>query len=176
MLTRRLPSAVEPYRLAANHERLEGLVALHELKRLADEVGEQQGDAIVTLQFSLDAQRRHLIDGELEANLSIPCRRCLEPMSVAVASEFQLAIVSSDASAAEVPSEYEPVLVRDEQLDLLGAIEDELILSLPQVVYHDEAECAVSREQLSSGELPEEESSSRTDNPFDALKSLKGKL
>ncbi|WP_110664923.1 YceD family protein [Salinicola halophilus] len=175
MLTRRIPSTVEPYRLAANHERLEGLVALDKLARLADEIGEQQGDAKVTLQFSLDAQRRHLIDGGVEAHLTVPCRRCLQPMDVVVSSEFQLAVVSSDALAAEVPTEYEPVLVHDEQLDLLGAIEDELILSLPQVVYHDETECAVSREQLSSGELPEE-SASRPDNPFDALKSLKGKL
>ncbi|WP_365677743.1 YceD family protein [Salinicola sp.] len=67
------------------------------------------------------------------------------------------------------------MLVDNEQLDLLEAIEDELILSLPQVVYHDEAECAVSREQLSSGEASIEEAA-RPDNPFDVLKSLKGKL
>ena len=96
-------------------------------------------------------------------------------MAVSVASHFKLAIVSDDALAAEVPSGYEPVLVDDEQLDLLGAVEDELILSLPQVVYHDEADCAISREQMSSGEAPVEEVS-RPDSPFDVLKSLKGKF
>lgn len=175
MLTRRLPATVEPYRLAANHEHLEGLVALGKLARLADEIGEQEGDAVAALQFEVDAQRRHLIAGELQAELRMPCRRCLQPMTVPVSSRFYLAVVGSDASAAEVPGEYEPVLVDDEQLDLLGAIEDELILSLPQVVYHDEADCAVSREQLSSGDVSAE-TPSRPDSPFDVLKALKGKL
>ncbi|MAM57986.1 MAG: hypothetical protein CMN25_11670 [Salinicola sp.] len=175
MLTRRLPPTVEPYRAAANQETIEGLVDLEKLARLAAEIGPQQGSAVVRLQFDVDTQRRHLIDGDLEADLMIPCRRCLKPMAVSVASHFKLAVVSDDALAAAVPSDYEPVLVDNEQLDLLEAIEDELILSLPQVVYHDEAECAVSREQLSSGEASIEEAA-RPDNPFDVLKSLKGKL
>lgn len=175
MLTRRLPSTVEPYRAAANQETIEGLVDLEKLARLKEEVGQQQGDAIVKLQFDIDTQRRHLIDGELRAELMVPCRRCLQPMAVSVSSQFKLAIVSDDALASEVPSDHEPVLVNDEQLDLLGAVEDELILSLPQVVYHDEADCAVSREQMSSGDALDEKAS-RTDNPFDVLKSLKGKL
>lgn len=175
MLTRRLPPTVEPYRAAANQEMIEGLVDLEKLVRLQDEIGPQQGNASVRLQFDVDTQRRHLIDGELEADLMVPCRRCLQPMAVSVASHFKLAIVSDDALAAEVPSDYEPVLVDDEQLDLLGAVEDELILSLPQVVYHDEANCAISREQMSSGEAPVEEVS-RPDSPFDVLKSLKGKF
>ncbi|WP_251976486.1 YceD family protein [Salinicola avicenniae] len=174
MLTRRLPATVEPYRLAANHENLEGLVALDKLARLRDEIGEQQGDATVTLQFEVDAQRRHLIDGELSATLFVPCRRCLQPMLVEVESRFQLGIVSDDALAAHLPADYEPVLVNNEQLDLLEAVEDELILSLPQVVYHDEADCAVSREQLSSGDA-DFETASRPDSPFDVLKALKGK-
>lgn len=175
MLTRRLPATVEPYRLAANHERLEGVIDLGKLARLQEEIGAQHGQVEVTLQFDIDAQRRHLIDGELHAELSMPCRRCLQPMPVAVSSQFRLAIVSDDARAADVPSDYEPVLVDNEQLNLLGAIEDELILSLPQVVYHDEADCAVSREQLSSGDASVD-TEARPDNPFDVLKSLKGKL
>lgn len=176
MLTRRLPPTVEPYRAAANQEMIEGLVDLEALVRLKDEIGQQQGNAVVKLQFDVDTQRRHLIDGELEADLMVPCRRCLQPMPVSVASHFKLAIVSDDALAAEVPGDYEPVLVNGEQLDLLGgAIEDELILSLPQVVYHEEADCAISREQMSSGDAPVEKVS-RPDSPFDVLKSLKGKF
>ena len=176
MLTRRIPATVEPYRLAANHELLEGTVDLESLSRLAAEIGSQSGQAQVSLQFGRDAQRRHLIEGELSAQLQIPCRRCLQPMSVPVSSRFQLAVVSSDALASEVPSEYEPVLVDNEHLDLLEAIEDELLLSLPQVVYHEEAECAVSRDQMQSGESADEQVPARADSPFDVLKTLKGKL
>jgi uncharacterized metal-binding protein YceD (DUF177 family) len=78
-------------------------------------------------------------------------------------------------SPATLPSTHEPVLVENEQLNLLAVIEDELILSLPQVVYHDEADCAVSRDELSSGESAESDSDSPAKNPFEVLKQLKGK-
>ncbi|AMD00267.1 YceD family protein [Halomonas chromatireducens] len=174
MLTSRLPNRVEPYKLAARAERLEGLVALDQFERLAEQVGAQEGDCQVWLDFAIDPQGRRVIHGRLEAELQLPCRRCLEPLSQHVESEFLLGMVTSDALAAELPSTHEPVLVENEQLNLLEMVEDELILSLPQVVYHDEALCRVSRDQLSSGE--EAESSEPTPaNPFEVLRRLKGK-
>ncbi|GEN22540.1 YceD family protein [Halomonas cupida] len=173
MLTSRLPGRVEPYKLAAHAEHLEGLVALADMDRLTEEVGIQQGDASVWLEFAIDAQGRRVIRGRLEADLQLPCRRCLEPMAQHVASDFLLGLVSSDDLAAELPSTHEPVLVENEQLNLLGAVEDELILSLPQVVYHDESACPVSREQLSSG-ADAEASEAPSGSPFDVLKRLKG--
>jgi uncharacterized protein len=174
MLTSRLPARVEPYRLAAQGKTLEGLVALAELKRLTEEVGAQDGDAQVRLTFGHDAQRRRVIEGSLEATLQLPCRRCLQPMAQSVSSEFLLGMVSSDSLAAELPSTHEPVLVEDEQLNLLAVVEDELILSLPQVVYHAEADCPVSRDQLSSG-ANTDVSGAPSESPFDVLKRLKGK-
>ncbi|MHB0776926.1 YceD family protein [Halomonas sp. WWR20] len=173
MLTTRLPNLVEPYKLAANHEQLEGLMSLEKMSRLGEEIGEQQGDCEVRLGFGVDAHGRRFIDGELMARVQVPCRRCLEPIPVTLESRFLLGVVTSDALAAELPGDYEPVLVENEQLNLLPVIEDELILSVPQVIYHDEAECAVSREQLTSAdpEVPDE----RPENPFSVLRTLKGK-
>ena len=174
MLTTRLPSRVEPYKLAARAERLEGLMALADFSRLTDEVGAQVGDVRVTLDFAIDAQGRRVIRGRLEAELQLPCRRCLSPMAQQIESDFLLGMVTSDALAAELPSTHEPVLVEDEQLNLLTVVEDELILSLPQVVYHDEADCEVSRDQLTSGE-DAAASGEPAASPFDVLRHLKGK-
>lgn len=174
MLTTRLPLQVEPYRLAANAECLEGLVSLARFARLAEEAGEQHGDAEVRLDFAIDAQGRRVIEGWLQADLTLPCRRCLEPMAQRVASHFLLGVVGSDATAAELPSTHEPVLVENEQLNLLGVLEDELLLSLPQVIYHDEAQCRVSRDQLTSGE-ESEVSETPVASPFEVLRTLKGK-
>ncbi|XKE46774.1 YceD family protein [Halomonas organivorans] len=174
MLTSRLPGRVEPYKLAAHAEHLEGLVALADLPRLAEEIGAQQGEARVWLDFAIDAQGRRVIRGHLEAELQLPCRRCLSPLAELVESDFLLGMVTSDALAADLPSTHEPVLVENEQLNLLAVVEDELILSLPQVVYHDEAECAVSRDQLTSG-AGSDSSDSPSESPFDVLKRLKGK-
>ena len=174
MLTTRLPLQVEPYRLAANGERLEGQVPLEKFSRLAAEAGEQSGVVEVRLDFAIDAQGRRVIDGWLSAELELPCRRCLTPMAQRVESRFLLGMVTSDALAAELPSTHEPVLVENEQLNLLGVLEDELLLSLPQVIYHDEAQCRVSRDQLTSGEASEVEQTS-TVSPFEVLRTLKDK-
>ncbi|WP_027349663.1 YceD family protein [Halotalea alkalilenta] len=171
MSTMRIPHTVEPYRLAANAERLEGLIPLASMPRLVDALGEQQGDCRVRLAFDVDAQRQRHIDGRLEARVTMHCQRCLQPMEVEIESDFLLAMVSSDALAAELPKRYEPVLVENEQLQLLPVVEDELLLSLPQVVYHDDADCGVSRDQLQSGKAVEDD---RT-NPFSVLRSLKDK-
>ncbi|WP_148254699.1 YceD family protein [Aidingimonas lacisalsi] len=174
MLTARLPLEIEPYRLAANAERLEGVVALERFERLALDAQPQEGECQVRLDFSIDEQGRRAIDGWLEADLRLLCRRCLQPMPVHVESRFLLGIVSGDDMAAQLPSTHEPVLVENEQLNLLDVIEDELILSLPQVIYHDEADCGLSRDQLSS-EAPDVSSEAPAENPFEVLRHLKGK-
>lgn len=174
MLTTRLPIRVEPYRLAASAERIEGLISLAGMTRFAEEAGEQQGDCEVRLNFGVDTQGRRFIEGWLKTDVRLACRRCLEPMPVTLESHFLLGMVASDAMAAELSKTYEPVLVENEQLDLLPVIEDELILSLPQVVYHDEAQCAVSRDRMTSGENAEAVEKPAA-NPFDVLRTLKDK-
>ncbi|MEC9481950.1 MAG: YceD family protein [Halomonas sp.] len=174
MLTTRLPAQVEPYRLAANAEHLEGTVPLEGMLRLSEEAGHQQGECEVRLDFGVDAQGRRFIEGWLRADVELACRRCLEPMPVTVESRFVLGIVSNDAMAANLPGDYEPVLVENEQLNLLSVVEDELILSLPQVIYHDETECSGSRDQLNSG-ANDESSVAPAASPFDVLRKLKDK-
>ncbi len=175
MLTSQLPSRVEPYKLAARHERIEGLVALDKLPRLAEEAGVQTGDCQVVLEFGVDAQGRREIRGHLQATLALACRRCLVPLPQEVSSDFLLGMVTDEALAAELPASHEPVLVEKEQLDLLTVVEDELILSLPQVVYHDEAECHVSAEQLVSKTEGAASETTPATNPFAVLNVLKGK-
>ncbi len=149
-------------------------MSLDDMVRLREEAGKQQGDADVRLEFGRDAQGRHFIEGWVKATLDLACKRCLEPMPIAIESHFLLGMVSDDAMAANLPNAYEPVVVEKEQLNLQLMLEDELILSLPQVVYHDEADCAVSPDQLSSGVLPET-SQQPVASPFEVLRTLKNK-
>src|SRR5690554_5609456 len=174
MLTSRLPSRIEPYRLVARGESLNGLMALDLFERLAAEVGPQTGDCQIWLDVAIDTQGRREIRGRLEAELQLPCRRCLAPIPQRIESEFLLGLVTSDALAAELPHTHEPALVENEQLNLLEVVEDELILSLPQVVYHDESQCGVSRDQLSSGEEAVSNEPAPV-SPFAVLRQLKDK-
>ncbi|WP_445618883.1 YceD family protein [Kushneria sp. Sum13] len=172
MSTTRLPKTVEPYRLAASGERLEGRIILSAMPRIVDAIGRQEAECHVVMTFDLDAQRQHYIEGSLVADVEMPCQRCLQAMPVHLESTFLLGMVTSDERAATLPARYEPVLVEDEHLALLPVVEDELLLTLPQVVYHDDADCAVSRDALQSGDEVEQ-TPARADNPFSVLRSLK---
>ena len=173
MSTTRMPTLVDAYRFAASAERLEGDLPLEQMSRLADLIGGQAGSCHVVLAFGIDAQRRPYIKGRADARVTMPCLRCLQPVPVMLNSAILLGMVTDDALSSRLPREYDPLVVaHDERLNLIPVIEEELLLALPQAIYHDEGDCAVSRDALSSGELPGEQV---TINPFSVLKALKDK-
>lgn len=163
---------VEPYRLAANAERLEGELPLNDMSRLADVIGQQEGNCHAQLDFAVDTQRQRYIKGWAKARVMMPCLRCMQPMPVMLDCSILLGMVTDESLAARLPREYDPLVVDQERLELLSVIEDELLLSLPQAVYHDDSECAVSRDRLKSGTLEEE---AVAPNPFSVLQGLKDK-
>jgi len=171
MSTTRIPNSIEPYRLAASAEHLEGDIPLGSMPRVIGVLGEQAGSCRVSLRFGTDPQRLRFIEGNLQASVHMPCQRCLQPVPIDINSEFLLGLVASDEQAAQLPRQYEPVLVENDHLALIPVIEDELLLSLPQVVYHEEGDCPVSRDQLQSGAEAEME----RHNPFSVLGALKTK-
>jgi uncharacterized protein len=62
------------------------------------------------------------------------------------------------------------------QFDLLGTIEDEILLSLPLIPKHPEGVCEAA--SLGSGEgdrLNQAEIAKKPDNPFNILKNMKKK-
>ena len=171
MSTTRMPLRVEPFRLANSAETLEGDVPLQDMLRLVEAIGSQEGTCHAQLEFGVDAQRRRYIQGKAQARVMMPCLRCMQPMPVMLDCSILLGMVTDESLAAHLPREYDPLIVDQERLDLLSVIEDELLLSLPQSVYHDDSECAVSRDRLQSGEIEE----SVAPNPFSVLQGLKDK-
>lgn len=70
-----------------------------------------------------------------------------------------------------LPEIYEPIEFNAfGEIELLNAIEDELILALPQVPKHAPEHCEVSLSERVFGELPIE---AEKPNPFAVLASLK---
>ena len=75
--------------------------------------------------------------------------------------------------ADDLPEIYEPIEFNEfGEIDLLGAVEDELILALPLVPMHSSEHCEVSEADMVFGELPDE---AQKPNPFAVLASLKRK-
>lgn len=172
-----LPKSVDPYRLAEQNSTLEGKIPLSALTRFQEavlEIGEGAACS-VKLSFYMDAQRRRIVSGELEAPVGLECQRCMGSMQTVLVSEFTLGLVTSDEQAQQLPKDLEPFLTDDFSADLWSMVEDELLLVLPPFPLHDRNECP-AREDLETYEhdgSPEQPDEPRKENPFSVLADLK---
>ncbi len=138
-MSSRLPDFVDPWRLANLGKQLSGAVGLGELSRLAEALVSVEGESLFTLEFYRDEKKRARIKGNVEAELVLECQRCLEPVTLPVDAEVNLAVIEVAAEAELLPDECDPVMVEEGRIQLLDLIEDELLLAIPQVPMHPQA-------------------------------------
>jgi uncharacterized protein len=116
------------------------------------------------------------VAGKIKATVENVCQRCLDAVSVDVNCELNLAIQWEDSDLDRLPSHFEPWIVAEGQTDIYQIVEDEILLSLPIVSYHEE-EC-VPHNLFSSGETEAQKviDAAPSTNPFTALQGLKESL
>ncbi|NVK43671.1 MAG: DUF177 domain-containing protein [Oceanospirillaceae bacterium] len=164
-----LPKKVDPRKLAEREVRIQGLASVDGMPRLKSYLVENsEGDISVDLLFSRDQQRIRTVTGSAEGRVHMACQRCLEPVEVAVQASFNLAIAPSEEAAKQLPRYYDPLVVEEEDVELWSVVEEELILNLPVVPYHDD--CSI---QTSFGEPAPEDEKAQKPNPFSVLAKLK---
>jgi uncharacterized protein len=146
-------------------------VTLKKLSRLRDTLASDEGSVEAFCEFSRDEERRSVVAISVKASLQVSCQRCLEPMPVQISSENRLAIVGDDEQARQLPTSLDPLVVPGEKCDLWSLVEDELMLGLPIVSYHDTDECRALLQEYS--EPPSLTEESEQDNPFKVLEQLK---
>lgn len=159
---------LDAVRLAADGANLERRFPLAGFPRLADSLVASRGDATVRLSFLQLAEGIAGCDFVVEATLPLRCQRCLQAVELPVRSEGRLAFVASDADAARVPEDAEPVTADPRAVDLHALVEDEMLLSVPLVPRHEDETCGAPAK---AGEAPEDESRATT-RPFAGLKDL----
>ena len=167
---KRLPHQIDPFRLCEARASLSGPVPLKQMQRLKPLLASDSGEINVVLDFDIDELGVPFVKGELQAELSLICQRCLEPFPFVVKQQSTLAWVRSDQEAERLPLRYEPYLVESNPLILNDVIEDELLLALPQIPMHAEAQCPASKwlKQQHAETADETE-----ENPFSVLANLK---
>lgn len=107
----------------------------------------------------------------LSARISLPleCQRCLRPVACEVEFDRWFRFARDEAQAAALDAEVEEdVLALSRSFDLLGLLEDELLLALPLVPRH--AQCVAP---LPAAQPLEPAADDRRPNPFDVLAALK---
>ncbi|RTE64314.1 hypothetical protein EH243_18015 [Amphritea opalescens] len=163
-----LPKKIDPRKLADRGVRIQGDVEFTLLPNLVTMLADKQGQASVDLQFDTDELRIRTIKGTADAKVFMTCQRCLEPVEIEVEAKFNLAVAPTEEHAKNLPRYYDPLIVAGDDLELFPMVEEELILSLPIVPYHDD--CSV---QTSFGDEVTTDNETDKPNPFSVLASLK---
>lgn len=165
-----IPRIIEPRKFAQQGLRVAGDLPADDLPRLRASVLEL-GKVSADLQFAIAESKHRLVTGHVQADVSMVCQRCLDPVATQLSSDLALAMVWTQEDAKTLPSAYEPWVVPAEQGDLYDILEEELLLVLPLVAFHD-YEC-IDRSLFVAGDAPEAEQT-KQNNPFQVLATLKG--
>lgn len=170
----KLPLTVDPVKDAQRRLDYEGYYAADQLMRLSESVVKVLSDAQVTISFFIDPQKLVVMKGKASVDIELECQRCNEPFTQTLECEFSYSPVTNWDKIDELPEIYEPIEFNEfGEIDLIGTIEDELMLCLPIVPMHNSEHCEVSVAEQVFGELPEE--LAKKPNPFAVLADLKRK-
>ena len=187
-----LPRQIDPRKFAQQGIAISGKFELKQLERICPLLAADEGEVQADLIFGIDDQGIRHLSGDVSADVMMVCQRCLEPAPQSVKARLNLGMVWSDEEASHLSKSWDPWIVGEGQLDLYQAIEDELILNLPIVAYHQYA--CVPQTLYSIGSDVENSTGNSTEshnavtgsaakqqnvekpNPFQVLEQLKGTL
>ncbi len=130
------------YRLSREleqHASFSGSIRLNDLPRLSTLVEPDDAEIEVSFEFTSAALEHPAIAGHYKARLTAQCQRCLEPVGVDLDEDFELLIDATDEDVAAL--QVDTVYSTDGLVNVFEVIEDELILSLPIIVMHEDASC-----------------------------------
>ena len=171
----RLPLQVDPIRLSARGEHLQGTIPLKQMKRLTSALLSDKGDVHLDAEFSVDINHVVILAGKIDTDTKLICQRCMGEMDLPIKIDFQVAFVRSEDEMERLPEGYEATLVDNTTMMLSDIIEDEILLALPSIPKHLDESCSPDKIEVDWGSQknePDTESEER-ENPFDILASLK---
>ena len=170
-----IPAYVDTRKAFQQEGKISGEVSLESLPRFLDGLANDIGKVQVDLSFDLNQSKQRIISGHLQAEVEVFCQRCLEPLAIALADDIRLVLVKDQAAAEELDTELDPWICEDHKLDIIPLVEEQLILCMPLVSYHQSGEC-ISRKNFVAGRQDTEgaaQSEKAGRNPFSVLESLK---
>ena len=147
------------------------------LQALLSEDNDDTKVITVDLQFEKNPQGECFISGNIEAELTLICQRCLGDLPHQLHTQLAVQVVEELQTAGDREldaDELEVVLSEHGRLDLLSLIEDEVILSLPIVSFHEDAAC--SQDLQAFREAAQNKAPAKESSPFASLEGLKKQL
>ena len=140
-----LPEFVDPFRLARQQTRVNGVIPVAALTRIVALVRDASGVVEVVLRFRMSASGVPRADGGARLTARLACQRCLDPLDLELTPELKFAFTDGGEAAgrAELAAGYEP-LECDGRIGLTAIVEDEILLALPDFPMHPRGKCTAA--------------------------------
>ena len=169
-----IPAYADTRKIFQQRGNVSGILHLDRLPRLRKSLANDQGSVSLELKFTLSDANERLISGSLHAQVNVFCQRCLKPLAIALTDDIKLALVRDQEAAQRLGAELDPWICEDHKLDLAELAEEQLILCMPLVSYHDSGDCISQKDYVAGGSTGDESAEDVTrENPFAVLKLLK---
>jgi len=165
-----LPEYLDVIQKAKFGAEIQGYWPVSKLQRLSELLLDNAGDLQAELKFVQDGRLR-LINGNVSAELTVMCQRCMQPMTLSLKTDFKLGLISKEAQAEGLPEGYEPYLIEGDSENIPHMLEDELLLAMPLVAMH-EHDCSDFLQQQKQRQQDEVDQQEEKENPFSSLKDL----
>ena len=157
-----------------------GFLGITALPRVAEEASSiEPGDGFhwqIKTHFvdSPGSEPRQIVELEVKGRIHLVCQSCLQDCGLDLAQESRFVMVATEAEADAFPIEddQQEALVASQHFDLLGLIEDEILLSLPLIPKHPGGACQPHTSSFGeAGEVAD--ALEKPQNPFNILKNMK---
>lgn len=141
------PAAVhrieDPIAFARAAGQYSGEAALAAMTRLQDRLAGVSATVAYVVRGKVDQRQRPLLELEITGNPSLRCGRCLLPLDYALRLQSSVLLIAPGAVMQEDDDPESPEWIEAvPELDVLELIEEEILLSLPLAVRHEQGKCS----------------------------------
>ncbi len=157
---------------ALKGQELRDKAPVSEMPRLQDVLAAPDGEVSYVLRGLTGKDGKPLLELSLAGNCQLRCQRCLQGMPYVIDTVSLLMPVPENELESSSPEGGEldeedgiDRIPADAHLDVLGMVEDEILLGLPFSPKHEFGACAAAAEHVSA----------EKQNPFAVLRELKNK-
>jgi uncharacterized protein len=144
---------VDSVQFARTNGELRASAPISDFRRLAKVALEDAREIDVWLEGFQDNESRPCLRLRVNGRIRISCQRCLEALSIEFASDRRFVLVEREDEMMDLADEDESLesLLAEIELDVMGLVEDEILLQMPIAPTHEPEACTVPESVAQSG-------------------------
>ena len=135
---------------------------------------DQTGRILINALLKLNDQLNPSISGEIEAELTLTCQRCLGHIEWSEKIEYSINFING-SEAQEIRDNVDYISINDEGITLLDILEDEVLTSIPMSIMHKNIELCENIDKLSMFLRSSDKKQVKKNKPFSDLSEIMGK-